>query len=182
MKTLRNRMLPCALTAALAFCAGKPEITFAWDRAASFANLKTYAWYADPKFQMPHGGSIVDGRFVDERVREAVERDLAKKGYTKGREGSADLYVSYATSAEGVASQDKFGSYDWWTMTIYVGGKYQKKGSLTLDIRDRGQKLIWRGAKAAILGTNPEKVGRDIDDAVSDLLAKFPPPPGSEAK
>lgn len=181
MKTLRFVALVAVLTATLR-CAGKPEITFAWDRAASFANLKTYAWYADPKFQMPHGGSIVDGRFVDERVRQAVERDLAKKGYAKSTDGNADLYVSYATSAEGVASQDKFGSYDWWTMTIYVGGKYQKKGSLTLDIRDRGQKLVWRGAKAAILGTNPEKVGRDIDDAVGDLLAKFPPPPGAAAK
>ena len=107
---------------------------------------------------------------------------LAKKGYAKSQDGNADLYVSYATSAEGVASQDKFGSYDWWTMTIYVGGKYQKKGSLTLDIRDRSHKLVWRGAKAAILGTNPEKVGRDIDRAVGDLLAKFPPPPGKEAK
>ena len=41
-------------------------------------------------------------------------------------------------------------------MTIYVGGKYQKKGSLTLDIRDRGQKLVWRGAKAAILERTPK--------------------------
>ncbi len=174
MKTLRALMLMFALAGTLA-CAGKPEINFAWDKTASFANLKTYAWYTDPKFQMPHGGSIVDGRFVDERVRAAVERDLEKKGYVKGQEGTADIHVSYATSADGVASQDRFGRYDWWSMTIYVGGKYQKKGSLTLDIRDRGQKLVWRGAKAAILGTNPEKVGRDIDDAVGDLLAKFPP-------
>jgi hypothetical protein len=34
----------------------------------------------------------------------------------------------------------------------------------------------------AILGTNPEALGRNIDDAVGDLLAKFPPPPGAEAK
>ena len=85
-------MLMSALAGTLA-CAGKPEINFAWDKTASFANLKTYAWYTDPKFQMPHGGSIVDGRFVDERVRAAVERDLEKKGYVKGQEGTADIHV-----------------------------------------------------------------------------------------
>ena len=44
-----------------------------------------------------------------------------------------------------------------------------------LDIRDKSHKLVWRGFKQAILGTNPEALGRDIDDAVDDLLSKFPP-------
>jgi hypothetical protein len=34
---------------------------------------------------------------------------------------------------------------------------------------------VWRGFKQAIIGTNPEALGRDIDDAVDDLLGKFPP-------
>ena len=58
---------------------------------------------------------------------------------------------------------------------IYVGAKYRKEGSLTLDVRDAGNKLIWRANKTALIGTNPEAVKRDIDDAVGDLLAKFPP-------
>jgi hypothetical protein len=165
-----------------AACAGRPELHFAWDHAAGFSGLKTYAWYADPNSEMPRGGSIVDGRFIDERVRAAVEKDLARKGLARAGDGNADLYVSYATRPDGVVSQDKFGRYDWWTMTIVVDAKYRKAGTLTLDLRDRDHKLIWRGAKSAILGTNPEKVGRDIDDAVDDLLSKFPPPPGTEAK
>jgi Domain of unknown function (DUF4136) len=171
-----RRLALLAMLLAAAACAGKPEIHFAWDQAASFAGLKTWAWYADPNFQMPGGGSIVDGRFIDERVRAAVERDFARKGMSKGEEGRADLYVSYSTRPDGVVSQDRFGRYDWWTATIVVGAKYQKAGTLTLDVRDRERRLVWRGAKSAILGTNPEKVGRDIDDAVGDLLSKFPPP------
>ena len=175
----RNALLAIVFLAAA--CAGKPELHFAWDHAASFAGLKTYAWYADPNFQMPRGGSIVDGRFVDERVRAAVEKELGRKGLTK-TDGAADLYVSYATRPDGVVSQDKFGRYDWWSATIVVGAKYQKAGTLTLDVRNRERRLVWRGAKSAILGTNPEKVGRDIDDAVGDLLSKFPPPPAAEGR
>jgi Domain of unknown function (DUF4136) len=162
-------------------CAGKPELHFAWDHAASFTNLKTWTWYDDPNFQMPGGSSIVDGRFVDERVRAAVAADMAKKGLTK-TDGKADVYVSYATRPDGVVSQDKFGSYYWWSYTVVGGTKHQKQGTLTLDIRDSGDKLIWRASKMAILGTNPEALSRNIDDAVEDLLSKFPPPPGAEAK
>jgi Domain of unknown function (DUF4136) len=162
-------------------CAGKPQLHFAWDKAASFANLKTWAWYDDPNFQMPGGSSIVDGRFVDQRVRAAVAADMAKKGLAKA-DGKADVYVSYATRPDGVVSQDKFGSYYWWSYTIVGGTKHQKQGTLTLDIRDSSDKLIWRASKMAILGTNPEALGRNIDDAVDDLLSKFPPPPGAEAQ
>jgi Domain of unknown function (DUF4136) len=179
----RLRILPwLGLLVLVQACAGKPTLVFASDPAARFSGLRTWAWYDDPTFKMPGGGSIVDGRFVDERVRKAVDRDLAKKGLEKVESGKADLYVSYHTDTIGVVSQDKYGGYDWWTMTIVVGAKYQKKGALTLDIRDADYKLVWRGEKAAIVGTNPEAVGRDIDDAVGDLLSKFPPTPGSETK
>ena len=180
MAPVMRRISVLFLVLAIA-CAGKPELHFAWDHAASFANLKTWAWFDDPKFQMPGGFSIVDGRFVDEHVRAAVAKELGKKGLTK-TEGKADLYVSYATRPDGVVSQDKWGSYDWWSGTIVVGAKHQKQGTLTLDIRDSSDKLIWRASKMAILGRNPDAVARDIDDAVDDLLSKFPPPPGAEAK
>lgn len=163
-----------AIAGALA-CAGKPTLVFAADPAARFENLKTFAWYDDPKFQMPHGGSIVDGQFIDRNVREAVEKHLRKKGFEPARSGNADLYVSYHTEATGVVSQDEFGGYDWWTGTIVVDSRYQKKGALTLDIRDSSKKLVWRGSKETIVGTNPEALARDIDDAVRDLLSRFPP-------
>ena len=181
MKNIRLLALVALLAGTLA-CAGKPTLVFASDPAARFQNLKTFAWYDDPDFQMPHGGSIVDGRFIDQHVREDVEKDLRAKGFEPAGSGKPDFYVSYHTDAEGVVSQDKFGGYNWWSGTIVVGAKYQKKGSLTIDIRDRGYKLVWRGAKSAIVGTSPEAVARDIDRAVGDLLSKFPPPTGTEAK
>jgi len=177
---LRHKALLLLLVLATA-CAGKPQLHYAWDHTASFANAKTWTWYDDPKFQMPGGNSIVDGRFIDQNVRAAVAKELASKGFAK-TEGKADIYVSYATSPDGVVSQDKFGSYYWWSYPIVGGTKYQKQGSLTLDVRDAGDKLVWRATKTTIIGTNPEKVKGDINDAVDDLLSKFPPPAGAEAK
>jgi hypothetical protein len=181
-RSSRLRLAAAALLGAamalVSACAGKPTINFAYDHAASFQGLKTYGWFDDPNFQMPGGNSIVDGRFVDEHVRAAVEKELAKKGYTKS-DSTPDIYVSYSTNAAGVASQDKFGRYAWWSQTLVGGTKYQKEGSLVLDVRDRDKKLVWRGFKQAIVGTNPEALARDIDDAVDDLLGKFPPKPAA---
>jgi len=174
-RTFRLPLVAAAALAATLACAGKPTVNFAYDHAASFQGLKTYAWFDDPNFQMPGGNSIVDGQFVDKRVRAAVEKELGKQGYTKSESGEADIYVSYSTNPAGVVSQDKFGRYAWWSPTYVGGTKYRKEGSLVLDIRDKSHKLVWRGFKQAILGTNPEALGRDIDDAVDDLLSKFPP-------
>lgn len=64
---------------------------FAWDKQASFTSLKTYAWYEGPPFQYPHGGAMVDGRFVDEHVRRAVDKELASKGFKKMESGAPDF-------------------------------------------------------------------------------------------
>jgi len=175
MRDVLRRLGAAAALATMIACAGKPIVQFAYDRSASFSGIKTYAWYDDPNFQMPGGFSIVDGQFIDQHVREAVEKDLAKKGYVKSTSGEADVYVSYSTNPAGVVSQDKFGRYGWWTPIQTTGTKYRKEGSLVLDIRNREHRLVWRGFKQAILGTNPEAIARDIDDAVGDLLGKFPP-------
>jgi len=68
-RTFRFPLVAAAALAATLACAGKPTVNFAYDHAASFQGLKTYAWFDDPNFQMPGGNSIVDGQFVDKRVR-----------------------------------------------------------------------------------------------------------------
>lgn len=184
MKISRLAALAALFSTALA-CAGKnPPPDFAYDRAASFANLQTYAWFDDPDWKMPGGGSIVDGRFVDEHVRQAVNENLQKKGLRLLESGDPSIYVAYHTDPGGVLSQDKWGVYSWWNMAYvgYAGTKYRKQGNLVLDIRDANKKLVWRGIRTAMLGTDPDGIARDIDKATALLLASFPPPPGAEKK
>ena len=108
MRTLRLATLLAILSATLS-CAGKPSLQFASDPAARFDGLKTFAWYVDPSFQIPRGGSMVDGQYVDRRIREAADKNMTKKGFVKAENGKADLYLAYHVDQVGVDSQGKFG-------------------------------------------------------------------------
>lgn len=183
LKTLGRSVLLLSLAGALACAHKNPPPDFAYDHAANFGGLKTYAWFDDPNWVMPQGNSIIDGQFIDRNVRQAVNDTLAKNGYVLV-EKNANFYLAYHGGAAGVLSQDKWGTYSWWNVYYidYAGTKYRKQSTLTLDIRDDKYKLIWRGARTAMIGTNPEQLKNDIDKAVALLLASFPPKPGTEAK
>jgi len=172
-----KRLLALFLLCGAIGCTKLPPPEFAYDKNASFATLKTFAWYQGPEFKYPHGGSVVDGRFVDEHIRKDVEAELGKKGYRKEDGGSPDFFVSYSASADGIVDQDVYGVYTWWSPTIYVATAYDRLATLTLDVRDRSKKLVWRGAVSRTGGQNPEKVGEAIEKAVSLLLTNFPPVP-----
>lgn len=183
LKTLRRSALLLSLAAALGCAHKNPPPDFAYDHAVSFAGLNTYAWFDDPTWVMPQGNSIVDGQFIDRNVRQAVDDALAKKGYVKV-DRDASFFVAYHVGAAGVLSQDKWGVYSWWNVyyVAYGGTNWAKQGNLVLDIRDDKSKLIWRGSRTAIIGTNPDALKKDIDNAAALLLASFPPKPGTEAK
>jgi len=158
-------------------CAGThPAPRVAWDPKADLAAPKTFAWDHRRDLRLPHGDSIVDGEFLDRRIRAAVDRELAARGYTAAGGGAADLLVSYRTGQEGVASQDEWGVYDWWAFPVYVyeGSDYEKERVLTLELRDPGHRLLWRGQVQRLEGTNPEAVGREIDRQVAELFARLP--------
>src|SRR5262249_43498823 len=116
---IRSRLLAVSLAAALAAgglpaCAGTPPQTvyalglaawagthpkpvYAWDKAANFATMKSWAWYEDPTFKIPHGDSIIDGAFLDGHIRSAIDDALRHKGYEKVKPELATMWVSYKT-------------------------------------------------------------------------------------
>jgi hypothetical protein len=166
-------------TTALSCASTEVPPTFAWDKQASFANLKTYAWYDGPPFQYPHGGAMVDGRFVDDNVRRSVDKELARKGYTKSDSGSPDFLVSYATSQDAILDHDVWGGYGWWSPMYYAGTNKVVQGTLAIDIRQPDKKLVWRGMLSGAAGKTPEKLAEKIEDSVAKLLEKFPPSPAA---
>jgi hypothetical protein len=171
MKSILRTLGAARALATVFACAGKPIVQFAYDHSASFGGVKTYAC-STPNFQMPGAIRSWTGSSWIRRVRAAVEQECRRKAYAKD-EGDADLYVSYSTNPRGVVSQDNS------AIPVVVADLRRRhevpEGRIpVLDIRDRQHRLVWRGFKQAIIGTNPEAVERDIDDAVDDLLRSSP--------
>jgi hypothetical protein len=175
----RGALRPFAPLAALAAfalaCAGThPAPQFAWDTGTDFAAMKQFAWWDPPGFHVPHGDAIVDGDFIDQHVRSAVDRELERKGYRKVDAAQATILVSYGTGDTGTDAADKAQDIERWTgndtMTVY-----ENQRSLTIKFRTPGKKLVWRGSIVRLEGQDPGAVGREIDREVSELLSHFPP-------
>src|SRR5262245_2763557 len=116
---MRRRALPLLLlaSAALSACRGThPAPVYAWDKAADFSAMKTYAWWAPPGFQVPHGDSIIDGQFIDRTVRDAVNESLAKRGFQQVAAANASMFVGYGTGDTRVSDQVKD-----WNVAVLTG-------------------------------------------------------------
>lgn len=169
-------LLAFVLAAASACRGTHPAPTYAYDKTADFADLKTYAWW-DAGYPKPHGDSIIDGTFIDQHVRAAVDAKLASKGYRKVDFASAALLLGYLTGDTRVTDDVKDPNYAW--LTGYDDTMYEKSRQVTIDIRNAKTKLlIWRGSITRLEGENPDAAGREISREVDALLDKFPPTPG----
>jgi hypothetical protein len=178
IRTMRLSLLLAAAAAALAVaCAGThPKPVYAYDHNATFTDMKTWAWYDDPTFKIPHGDSIIDGAFLDGHIREAIENALHKKGYEKVNPTTASMLVIYHTGDTGVGERDEFGNYEWWTGAV-VATNWEKERTVTIDIRNSARKLVWRGQIDRLEGQNPDAVARELNREVATLISHFPPSP-----
>jgi hypothetical protein len=169
-------LLALAATLFLPACEGThPKPVYAYDKSANFATLKTWAWYDDPTFKVPHGDSIIDGAFLDGHIRSAIEDALRHKGYDKVPAKNASMFVIYHTGDVGVGEHDEFGNYEWWSGNV-VATNWEKERTVIIDIRNVDKKLVWRGEIARLEGQNPEGVARELNREVATLLSHFPPP------
>ncbi len=162
-----------------------------FDPNANFAALKTYSWAGA---QPITGNPRLDNDILHSRIRIAVERELAAKGYQKVTDGSADFKVAYHVGLEDKLDVTTFTSYDYGypnnyypNRGFYHGGAafpqtdtyvfQYEEGTLLVDIVDpRTKKMIWRGtAKAEVdVSQSPEKKEAKINKAVHKLLEHFP--------
>ncbi len=161
---------------------------------ADFSALKTYAWVP----RKSRGGAKFSERFLftDQRIREAVDRELAKRGFRLvGEDAQPDFWVQYYTWAdEGVTSDGPYPHYERWgarrmgTLDAATRryGDYRmsardvRQGTLIISILDGdGRRELWRGAAEAPVQDQHDrnKVGRLIDQAVQQILGAFPPKP-----
>jgi Domain of unknown function (DUF4136) len=145
---------------------------------ANFAQYKTYKWV-----------HIKSAEELDELTAEQLIGTLGfaleKKGLTKSKSESADLYIGYQITGAKDAHLNEYGvgsSYDSAAGTASANGvppgTVVHTGELTLLMFDAGSKwLVWRSRVANAIDANakPDKKQRHLDSTVDKLLKDYPP-------
>jgi hypothetical protein len=159
-----------------------------YDPAIGYATYKTFDWYAASK--RAKGRSSGTDPLVDKRVRTAVQAVLESKGFRQDTVAEPDFLVTYYPiyQTKKLRTTTGFGGgYGWGRRHWGYGGgtrfttsqvhKY-REGTIILEIVDsRSNQLVWQGAAEGALKhpDSPEEGQAEIDKAVRDLLAGFPP-------
>lgn len=157
------------LTAAAAMAG----ITTDYDHGVNFAHYKTYSF---GKVQTANG-------LWDQRVKSALESQLAAKGWTEVPSGG-DVVVS---ARDAIHNQqqlntfyDGFGGRRWGGglgMSTTTVDNY-KVGTLIVELFDGNSKsLIWHSAASDTLSNNPDKNIKSLDKNVQKMFQHFPPEP-----
>jgi hypothetical protein len=169
-----------ALALAMAGCASM-SVSSHFARGLDFSQYRTFDW--GPADALPTGDPRLDkDPFFQDQVQGAIEKQLAARGFKSvAASEQPDLLIHYHASIRqrfDVNRADQEYGYCYGDdCTIPIVGF--EAGTLVLDIVDRRtNRVIWRGwAQDSLDDTlhNREKMRRRINEAVSRMLASFPP-------
>lgn len=186
-------MKNCVLVVLLVFLGGACStltVNTDFNPAYDFTGLKTYAWVENGK--VPSADTRLNNDLIIDRVRSSVETNLARRGFVKTNDPSADFQVSWHGA---ISKKLQVESIDHFYSPYGYGPLYRDSfrhgssmrtstvreyevGTLIIDILDPVKhKLIWRGSGSDRLSgeTNPDQATRKINEAVTAILKDFPP-------
>lgn len=173
---VKNRLAVLVTAILLVGVSAWAKITIDYDHQANFTQYKTYSW---AKIKTPNS-------LWDERVKSAIDNELAAKGWQQVPSGGDVLLCAREatrnqqelnTYYNGFGGFRRFGGFGTATTTVDT---YQV-GTLIVDIFDAGTKnLLWRGAASDTLSSKPEKNTKALQKNVEKMFKKFPP--GSDRK
>lgn len=143
-----------------------------YDHHADFTRYRTYHW---ERVQTTNP-------FWEQRIKDAVEKDLQAKGWQK-QDSGGDVALAavggthdereYQTFYTGMPGWRWRGFGDTATTTVDT----YHVGTLVVDIYDaNSHQLLWRGTAEDTLSDKPEKNERKLEKAVDKMFDHFPPP------
>ncbi len=170
-----RRMAVCALfTLAVAGAALAQHVRTDFDHQANFARYKTYSWQ-----EIKPANSL-----WDDRIKSAVDAQLAAKGWTKVDSGGDVGVVAIKTTQTQRTLQtfyDGFGGGWRWRGFGGMGEattteQDYREGTLVVDLYDaKTKELIWRGSAEDTLSDKEAKNEKNLDKGVAKMFKKFPP-------
>ena len=155
------------------------------DRNTDFARLRTYAWL--PLDQADPADQRVLDRFLDARLREAVDAELGAKGFTRAGAGGPDFLLNYrfATESSEIVGGGRpiLEGTAWWGADALHLQRYDAGRLYIAALDAHSRRLFWLGsAESPILPqASFEKRAKRVDAAVRKILAEFPRSGGAPA-
>jgi len=173
-----NRFALLLASAALAACSSL-HVATDHDPKADFGKLRAYSWMAREKSDNP----VVDNTLVVNRIKGAIDRELAAKGFRRADGGSPDFVVDFATATRDVVDVHTWPS--WCSahcghgFSGWQGGHVDVveyvQGTIAVGMIDPAtNELLWRGTATRALEEDSGSEKR-IDEAMKALFAEFPP-------
>ena len=149
-------------------------VTTDYDHAIDFSEYHTYTWL---KIQAPDS-------IWEDRIRRAVDAELAAKGWTQDPAARASVAAFGSTYTQPHMETFYTGFGGGWRWRGFGDGfatttvEKTPVGMLVVDIFDSGsKKLLWRGRASDVLAEKPDKDEKKMEKAVTEMFKRFPPPP-----
>jgi hypothetical protein len=169
-----------------------------WDREARFDGYRSFALAPRGEAERP-GGHPLANELTRQRLRDEVGSGLARRGYEERAFEQAELWVRIGLRFERRAHVGEFSpmgdpwddlgtDYPWWLdddETLVNGNRYTHvydQATVLIEIFDAArERLVWSGW-ATLPAGSPERFAEKLPEAVDELLARFPPEPGRDAR
>ncbi len=145
-----------------------------FDHNANFSQYKSYSWK-----EIKPANSLWDAR-----IKDAVDTQLAAKGWTHLENGGDVSIVAIKTTQtqrtlqtfyDGIGGGWRWGGFGGMGEATTTEQDY-KEGTLIVDMYDANTKqLIWRGSAEDTLSDKAEKNEKSLDKGVAKMFKEFPP-------
>ena len=179
------------LALAVAVVQAGVKVRAEFDKEYDFSKVRTFGWHPDGagevKLLMREGGDPEQIRARWEpTIKDAVEREMTKRGLAAATSGVPDLYLNYyflsgpnseaQTRGQFIGAVPPWGLPDFEMTTTSL--KIFEQGTLILDLIDGPKRqIVWRGIAEAEVDRQRTPVEREkrLREAVVELLKKYPP-------
>jgi hypothetical protein len=162
-------------TTLLAACGPRVVVHAERSTIATFGRYGTYAWASGAT--PARSAAETEASLVDWRIRNAVDRGLAAKGYVRTT-GAASLLVNYDVT---VRQQDAYSFREYFRYRQLGGSEGMgsswvqgyEEGTLVLYLVDaRTQEMAYRASATAVIGSGSD--AKRLEDAIGRMLADLP--------
>lgn len=174
INVIRTVVVLCAAVFLSCTLAQAQDVTYNAMPGTNFASFHTYKWVNIP-------GGMHPDQITDQEIRQAVDSQLASKGFTKTTNDNSDLYVCYQIAVDqerqwnAMGGGFRFGGMGMGSATSST----ISNGTLVLDFYAVSSKQqVWQGKATKTLNpsSNQQKNLKNLQNGIKKLLKNFPPP------